>query len=114
MELNHLPVIDWELGVKLAGNKRELAEEILGLLISRLPDEISSIKQSYTAKKYPELRQQLHKLRGALCYCGTPRLKIIVERLESDLKNNIMDDLSPLFNQLDTEVNLLLESLHHI
>ena len=27
MELHHLPVIDWELGTKLAGNKKELAKK---------------------------------------------------------------------------------------
>lgn len=112
MELNHLPIIDWNLATKIAGNKKEIAEEILEMFIKNLPKDIKAIKQLYLAQKYSELSQQVHKLHGTICYCGLPRLKTVVARLETDLRNNIMCNLPSLFDRLDVEVNLLLEQYH--
>lgn len=111
MELNHLPIIDWELSTKLAGNKREFAEEMISLLVKNLTTELGVIEQFYANKKHMELLHRVHRLHGTLCYCGLPRLKTVVTQLESALKSNIMIDLTSLLNQLDTEINLLLE--HH-
>lgn len=108
MELDSLPVIDWELGTKLAGNKRKAAEEMLDLLINLLPNDLALIKKWHKEQNQTELLRQVHKLHGAICYCGLPRLKTILGRLETDLKNNIMVNLPSLLVQLDAEVNLLL------
>jgi len=109
MNLVGLPVIDWDQATKLVGNKRELAEEILTLLIKNLPNDISMIKKLHQEQHFFPMLSQVHKLHGALCYCGLPRLKTIVAYLETELKNNIMDSLPSRLNQLDTEVKLLLE-----
>lgn len=109
MEFNHLPMVDWKLAMKLAGNNQELAEDIFNLTLKNLPQELLSIKQSHFVQNYSELLGQVHKLHGALCYCGFPRLKTLVATLETDLKNNIMDNLPLLLDRLNTEVNLLLE-----
>ena len=109
MDIQHLPIIDWELAMKMAGNKRDIAEEILTLLIRNLSNDISAINQSYQNKRYQELASQLHKLHGALCYCGLPRIKTLVARLEIDIKNNNIDNLARLMESLNNEVKLLLE-----
>jgi two-component system sensor histidine kinase BarA len=108
---NQLP-IDWELGKKLAGNQLDLAEDLLNLLITSLPNDFKQIKTLYYAKNYAELQKAIHKLHGALSYCGTPRLKTVITCFETHLKNNIMDDLPLLFEQLDIEVNCLLKHHH--
>ncbi len=113
MDLGHHPIIDWDQAIKLAGNHRELAEEMLDLLIKNLREEIPKIKQFHKVQNYVELLRQVHKLHGALCYCGLPRLKTLIARLETELKSNIMDGLSALLDQLDAEVNLLLEQYSH-
>lgn len=109
MEEEQFPVIDWEQGLKMAGNKPELAQEILALFIKDLPTHIAIIKQLYNDKNFPELKKELHKLHGALCYCGLPRLKTLIAQLETNLKSNIMDSLPSLFDQLQNESNLLLD-----
>lgn len=113
MELTHLPIIDWEQSKKLAGNKNDLAKDMLELLISSLAEEWEAINQAYKIKDYPTLHKHVHKLHGALCYCGLPRLKALVSKLETAIKNNIMVGLPPLLAQLDTEINLLLEHYTH-
>src|SRR5580658_3248260 len=109
MELDHLPIIDWEQAVKVAGNNRALAEEMLNLLTRTLPSDLASIKQHHQDRHFPEMLRRVHKLHGALCYCGTPRLKMVVARLETALKKDIMDGSASLLAQLETEVNALLE-----
>ena len=108
MDLDKLPVVDWELAMKLAGNNQDIAKEILALFIKNIPGELTAINQSFQNKNYQEMGKQLHKLHGALCYCGLPRIKMLVAQLESSLKNNVTDDLSAHVELLNQEVNDLL------
>lgn len=105
------PVIDWEEGIRLAGHKKELARDILNMMVRDLPREIALIHMQYKSKNYQEMARTVHKLHGAVCYTGTPRLKTALAALETRLKTNIMDDSSSLLDQLDTEVSNLLEHL---
>ena len=109
MDYNNSQVFNWEQAIKLAGNKRELAEEMLALFIKDLPKDVIAIHQSYQDHNFVEMLRQVHKLHGALCYCGLPRLKTVVSRLETELKSNIMDSLPILTELLKSEVNLLLK-----
>ena len=45
IKLHHLPIIDWKLSMKLAGNKQEIAEEILHQFIKSLPSSLATLKQ---------------------------------------------------------------------
>jgi len=108
MDLEKLPVIDWDLAAKRAGNKK-IAEEILFLLLKRLPKDLAEILTAYRNKDYEELFFHVHKLHGAVAYCGLPRLKSVISSLETNLKNHIMDSLPSILEQLETEVHLLLK-----
>jgi two-component system sensor histidine kinase BarA len=104
--MTDLPIIDWEQGIRLAGGKQDLAEEMLGLLIQTLPNDILTIKQAHDQQtRY----QRIHRLHGAICYCGLPRLKNVLGQLETELKTSRMVNLPTLLDQLETEVTLLLE-----
>jgi len=109
MELAHLPIIDWDLGIKLAGNQRALAEDMLAMLLKDLASTARSIKSKHESRDYQKMQQEVHKLRGAVSYCGLPRIKSLLDQLETNLKNHIMDDLPSIVNQFDKEVSLLLE-----
>ena len=67
MNLTDLPIIDWEQSKKLAGNKKELAAEMLNMLVSTLSNEAAAITHAHEEKNYQELHKRLHKLHGALC-----------------------------------------------
>jgi two-component system sensor histidine kinase BarA len=112
INLDSLPIIDWEQGKKLAGNNASLADEILGMLIQRLEKDLALIKELNEKSLHEALRNEVHKLHGAVCYCGTPRLKATLMRLETDLKTNIMSDLPYLLDQLSNEVHLVLTHYH--
>jgi len=109
MDLRHLPVIDWEQAIHLTGNNKEFATEVLDILLQQLPNDIATINHAYETKNLRELLRLVHKLHGALCYTGLPRIKSLISRLETELKSNIMDNLTSLIEQLNHEVKLLLE-----
>ena len=117
MEINSaLPLIDWTLALKLSANKQDLAEDMLAALIQTLPEVMAHINKWLADKNIPRLLQEIHKLHGTLCYCGLPRLKIIVVQLETELKNNTLLHAHTLINQLESEVNQLLAhyAIHHV
>lgn len=109
--LAQMPIIDWEEGIRLAGHKKDLARDILQMLASELRQELVNIHHLHQSKNYHELVKTVHKLHGAVCYTGTPRLKTILSALETCLKSNIIDDSTQLLHQLDTEVSYLLEHM---
>jgi two-component system sensor histidine kinase BarA len=114
MELGHLPVIDWDEATRLAGNNTNFAEEIITLLLKGIASDIQAIKKAFHSQDAEQFLFKVHKLHGAVCYCGMPRLKTILARLESDLKNNIMGSSAEYLAQLDSEVKLLLERYSHL
>ena len=109
MKLNNLPIIDWNLAIKLAGNKQAFAEEILDILVKNLPNDVAKLKELLGKENYLELWRHLHKLHGALCYCGLPRLKSIVWNLEIELKSDKTQGLPALIDELETETAILLD-----
>ena|SRR3990167_49388 len=112
--MNNIPTLDWELSMRLAGNRLETAKELLSLLLTSLPCEIKEIKKIYELKDYIHLRKKIHKLHGSLCYCGVPRLKNIVVQVEAALKKNIIERLPILMTKLENEANLLLSVYQQI
>jgi two-component system sensor histidine kinase BarA len=101
-------IIDWDLSIKLAGNNESAAKEILIFLIKDLPTDLNQIKHLFVKNQYTELTKLVHRLHGALCYCGVPRLKEATQALETALKKNNTSEISKLFIIFENEVNQLL------
>ncbi|NQZ22229.1 MAG: two-component sensor histidine kinase BarA [Colwellia sp.] len=96
-ELSHL-VIDWPLALKRAGNKVDLAKEMLKGLVQSLPETKLHISEALTSQDVEQLKILVHKLNGACCYSGVPNLGRVTHHIETELKNDIMiDDLEPEF-----------------
>lgn len=104
--------IDWKLCLKLNNNRPELAKELLTLFAKELPETKNNIKQAWQQQAFTPLKDEVHKLHGACCYCGVPRLKEIVEKLENLLKTDINNpEIASLITQLDQEIDNVMETL---
>lgn len=108
ISLQDLPVIDWNQSLKLVGHQQAIAEELLGLLVKNLPNDMSAIQHAYSTHDLLDLQKKVHKLHGAISYCGVPRLKKIIVHLETNLKNNIIEDLPAILHQLNDEARLVV------
>lgn len=100
--------IDWELCVSLAANKVDLAEELLTNFVRHLPEARNTIKQHFLHSQGSELLEAIHKLHGACCYCGVPKLKSITYRLEKVLKADDYTHIPNLIGHLEQEVEAIL------
>lgn len=108
------PVIDWELAIRLAGNNRDLATDMLKIFTQSLPAEMNAITQAIHAHNVTELLLHLHKLRGGVSYCGLPRLKKIITLFEKELKNNNIEQVPALFSEFENEVVLTLDHVDRL
>jgi two-component system sensor histidine kinase BarA len=98
-------IIDWEQCLKLTNNKPDLARDLLLILMKELPLARQNIDLAYSKKNYRELYQYIHKLHGASCYCGVPRLRSIIADIEDHIKANNTDLIDDLLYRLQQEID---------
>ena len=111
LDWNTLPIIDWELGMRLAGNQSDLAEDMIAMLKKTLPDEFAEIKNHAALRNYNDLLRCVHKLHGAASYCGTPRLKALLAVIEMRLKHESKEnEIDGLIVELDSVVDAVSKS----
>lgn len=81
-----LPSFDWQLALKRANQNSQAANEMLADFIELLPACVETLKYMWAQRDYNGLKQEIHKLHGACCYTGVPRLQNLADELESALK----------------------------
>jgi two-component system sensor histidine kinase BarA len=103
--------IDWQQCLTLANNNAEIANDLITLFIADLPSVTKNMTKSFNAQDFHTLKDQAHRLHGATCYCGVPRLKTAVQNLEKHLKNDESKKLP--FNNIKIKVlfDKLLEEI---
>ena len=101
-------VIDWELGTQLVGGKREIAEEMIALLIECLSEHQKELSEAFKSNDYQRLALATHRLHGAACYCGTPRLKQAAQQLESATKTKEKEKIQVAYQNLCDEIEAIL------
>jgi two-component system sensor histidine kinase BarA len=85
------PTIDWDFCLKQSNNNPKIAKELLSLLAKELP---IFKKQLQNADQNKFILDVVHKLHGACCYVGVPKLRELVERTETQLKKDITTDIA--------------------
>lgn len=107
---NHkIKPIEWDLSVKLAGYKKDLASDMLHMLIASLPNDKNTIREAYEQQDNIQLREHVHKLHGACCYVGVPKLKKLAKELESAAALNNQDRVTYFITQLELEIENILD-----
>lgn len=103
---------DWELALRQAANKDDLARDLLKILIDFLDEVEERIRAILDGKKDDDIVNVIHKLHGSCSYSGVPRLKQLCQYLESQLRNGVsQEDLEPeWFELLDEFENVRKEA----
>ncbi|MDR9439612.1 MAG: response regulator, partial [Halomonas sp.] len=99
-EDQELAVVDLELGTSLAGGREALAREMLETLADSLEDSERAIRDAVERGDEVALLDALHALNGACRYCGTPRLGLLAETLETRLRSRGVSAVVPLLPDL--------------
>ena len=108
MLIGELPIIDSQFREDLTANKVAMTRELFSLFVSTLLEEQAKINDSYRNKDYKLLRDLLHSLYGAACYCGVPRLKETIAIADTVLQDRCYDKLDRLLISLDSEIKLVM------
>lgn len=105
-----IKVIDWDLAYKLTSGKKDLARELFEKLTESLPNNKTQINEAYLSKNWDNLRDFVHYLHGACCYCGVPQLKRCAQNLESAVDTRTPDIIKPRLDALNQAIDdVLLE-----
>lgn len=100
-----LPIFDLDQALANADDRPDLAAELFDLLLASLPADIDDINAA--SSNIDELKRAVHKLHGAVRYCGVPRIARVIEKLEVALKHGNDSEIRPLLNLLNGEVTTL-------
>ncbi len=103
-------VIDIEEGIRLAGKKPELANEMLAMLIENLPKDLSELSHLFEQKDFEALLEKVHYIHGACRYCGVPALRQATMEFEILLKNGKLENLDVEFRKMSSEIESLLDN----
>jgi len=90
---------DWKLAVTLSNNNPSIAKELLKMFVQELASSKADLIEAYDQKNFKQLAKLSHKLHGACCYCGVPRLK--------DLTKEVEHEEAPSFQKLIDEIDLV-------
>lgn len=102
------PSLDWQLALRQAANKPDLARDLLQMLVDFLPEVTRLVERFMAEDNVPELRDIIHKLHGSASYSGVPRLKQLCQQLDKSLRaHSTIADVEPeLFELLDEMENV--------
>jgi two-component system sensor histidine kinase BarA len=101
-------VIDFASSIRLAGGNASLAHELLGMLLEQIDEDREKIFQAYNERDYDEMLRLVHKLHGAVAYCGVPRLRRAVTAMEIALKEEKDYQFPTLVKSLNFEIDTLI------
>ena len=110
--IKNIPSLDWDLSLKLAVGNHTLAKKLFNMMISSLPKEQILINNALNNNQLTQLKEMIHKLHGACCYTGLPKLKHIAKNLETEMyvTNNNKELIINYANLLNQEIQFLINT----
>ncbi|OLO10009.1 hybrid sensor histidine kinase/response regulator [Chromohalobacter japonicus] len=106
---DELPVVDMQLGMRMAGGREALAHDMLTLLFEHLDESEQAIHAAWVAQDAEAFHEQVHRLNGACRYCGVPQLALLAETLETRFKAEGLEACQGLYAALQTAITRLRE-----
>ncbi|WP_054177614.1 two-component sensor histidine kinase BarA [Trabulsiella odontotermitis] len=98
--------LDWQLALRQAAGKTDLAREMLQMLIAFLPEIRNKVEEQLVGENPEGLVDAIHKLHGSCGYSGVPRLKNLCHLLEGQLRSGTsVEELEPEFLELLDEMD---------
>ncbi|EAS63816.1 two-component sensor histidine kinase BarA [Photobacterium angustum] len=107
---NNSVSFDWDLALKQAAGKEDLAYDMLQMLLDFMPEVEMLVNEALDGKDV-ELWPPIHKLHGSCAYSGVPRLKSLCLEIETALKANAtLADVEPELLELIDEMDNIVKA----
>jgi two-component system sensor histidine kinase BarA len=101
--------IDWELALNRSNHNVELAMSFMNEFVEQLPEHLNAIEAAFKDDDDTALLGSVHKLHGACCYTGVPRLQAMCKSIEEGLKSAASSKQQVSIEDLLTELRLLVD-----
>jgi len=82
---DNLPVLDYKKAIQQVSGNKQLADDLLQMLIKELPDYKHTLQQALKNGAKEEINKILHKMHGGLRYVSAPALTQLVSNTRSEL-----------------------------
>ncbi|NMP17667.1 two-component sensor histidine kinase BarA [Thalassotalea sp. Y01] len=103
------PVFDWPLALQRSGTNPQLALEMFKMLLDSLEQTTVELRHYIDVDDLTSIASLIHKLNGACCYVGIPRLEKVVNDIETQIKKGaILADLEPEFFELFDQIESVM------
>lgn len=101
---------DWDLALKQAAGKENLAKDMLQMLLDFMPEVEMLVNEALDGKDI-DLWSSIHKLHGSCAYSGVPRLKNLCHTIETELKTlPTVENIKPELYELIDEMNNVVKA----
>jgi two-component system sensor histidine kinase BarA len=98
--------LDWQLALRQAAGKNDLARDMLQMLLDFLPEVRNKIEEQLVGENPEGLVDMIHKLHGSCGYSGVPRMKNLCQLIEQQLRSGTKEEeLEPEFLELLDEMD---------
>ncbi len=87
-----------------------IGEEILGLLVTELPDHLNAITYHFNQQDYISLEHRVHKLLGAIVYCDLSALEQNLRNLRTVIQQRDNTAIAHHIDYTTDSINAILES----
>lgn len=101
-------IFDAALSLQIANGSRQVAAELLHTLVQDIEPELAAINRLHSAGEAASMIQQVHRLHGAVGYCGLPRLKTAIARLETLAREGNAEHIKMALSVVNVEVKAFL------
>lgn len=99
--------IDWDLALNRSNHNPEVAISFMDDFIAQLEGHQHEIRQVAEQNDVQAILTSIHKLHGACCYTGVPRLQTICAAIEETLKSTTTSSYTFSIQELLVEIKLL-------
>lgn len=110
----HIPETHYDLhaSLKLMGNKEPVVRELAIMLKELLPGFNTQLQHAFEANDTQAIQTVAHKLHGGICYVVTPRLKYLINCLETACKQR-PEDVQLIAPYIGSSIDALYTELIH-
>lgn len=99
LDLQHYPLLDLQVSLKLLGNEKIVREIFISLQNEGIRDDLESLKIAHQKKDWVQIEKLAHKIKGGSVY-GTVRLYYALLYMEKYCKSGQKKHLEALFTQM--------------
>lgn len=93
------------------GGDQSLFADLIGFFLVDAPQCLAELRGAAEAKDFAQARWKAHTLKGLVAGCGGQRAASAAQLIETAAQSDNGEDLAPLIQSLEQEVNSLQEAL---